>query len=144
MNDWNDLENQLRSWIPRPPSARVKARLFAPTGAHTAALPAEELVGPANWHWLAPAMALFVLCMFVAGKTPAPLPGFAGLSSTSLVATVAFDEPHLASYSAASHHSEANMPPVTKFVSGSGARIQSPAALPLLPTTNTLTPTNEQ
>jgi hypothetical protein len=80
--------------------------------------------------------------MFVAGKTPNALPGFAGLNSTSLVAMVAFDEPHLASYSAASHHSDANMLPATRFTSGTGS--QSPATMAVIPTTNSLFPTNEQ
>jgi hypothetical protein len=80
--------------------------------------------------------------MFVAGRTPSILPGFAGLSSTSLVATVLFDEPHLASYSGASHHSDANMLPATKFLSVTEGH--APAAMAAPATTNSLIPTNEQ
>jgi len=83
-------------------------------------------------------MAMFVLCMFVAGRTPNYLPGFGGVNSTSFVAAAAFNDPHLASYSEASHHSEANMPPVKKFSSAKEGRAS--ATLTPSPTTNSLIP----
>ena len=51
-------ENQLRGWRPRPPSARLKARIF-----HAAA--ASEAPGW-NWQHVAPAMAclLFAVMLF--------------------------------------------------------------------------------
>jgi hypothetical protein len=101
-------------------------------------LQVEDASGPANWHWLAPAMALFVFCMFVAGRNSNTFPGFAGFDSPHLVATVAFDDPHLASYSGASHHSEANMPPVKKFETPRQGH--APAVMAPVPTTNSLIP----
>lgn len=127
----------MRSWIPRRPSDRIKARLFAPASAARAAAGItgiETQVGPAAWHWLAPAMAVFCLGMFVAGRTPNVLPGFAGMNASGLVATAAFDDPQLASYSGTAHHSDANYPPVTRFMS---PHTPSPAVAPVLrPSTN--------
>ena len=73
MNNWNELENQLRSWTPRAPSEKVKARLF---GAGAAAADARAFAGHPTWHWLAPAMAMFVLCAFAVGRQPGVLAQF--------------------------------------------------------------------
>ncbi len=55
----NSLEMQFRSWAPRPPSARLKHKLF---------VEAAPLRPPIrfNWQWLAPAAAclLFVVTVF--------------------------------------------------------------------------------
>ena len=76
MNDWNDLENQLRSWTPRAPSERVKGRLF---GAGEAAVDPGAWTGHPARHWLAPAMAVFVLGLFVAGRNPGGLGATSGV-----------------------------------------------------------------
>jgi hypothetical protein len=70
MNNWNELENQLRSWKPRDPSEKVKERLFG-----NAAGGAVAEVDPRHpaWHWLAPAMAVFLFGMFVMGRQPGGL-----------------------------------------------------------------------
>ena len=68
MNDMEQLENQLRSWAPRRPSAKLERRLFAsPIGLELD--PREEPEVTGHLHglrlgWLVPAMAAFVLfCM---------------------------------------------------------------------------------
>ena len=67
------MENQLRSWTPRAPSEKVKARLFA--GAAGQGVAAADAGHPA-WHWLAPAMAVFLFGMFVMGRQPVVLAQF--------------------------------------------------------------------
>jgi hypothetical protein len=67
-NEMNHLENRLRSWQPRRPSANIKRRLF-PTGSAREA--ASLSLG-----WLAPAAACLVLALTVASKDP-------GLSATA-------------------------------------------------------------
>src|ERR1041385_3251378 len=100
MNQLEMLENRLRSWTPRKPSAALKARLFGPcparqtgagpfhqpmAGGGTAALHFE----PSAWHWLAPAFGLLLLTMIVFSNSPRSLTQFIISPSTSLVATVA-------------------------------------------------------
>ena len=64
MSDLNQWEKQLRSWIPRPPSAGIKARLFSP--------PAPPKAEPAPVLWLAPAVACLCLVLAVLGWTHDP------------------------------------------------------------------------
>lgn len=58
----NELEKQLRSWAPRPPSARLRNRLF----------PAQvsEVLAPTAFKagWLAPAAAFLVLGLVLIGQ----------------------------------------------------------------------------
>jgi hypothetical protein len=58
MKEMSDLEKQLRSWIPRPPSAGLERRLFAARPARAAATPSIRL----SWAPLATAM-LALLCV---------------------------------------------------------------------------------
>jgi hypothetical protein len=57
MNDLNQLEKQLQSWIPRPPSARLKAQLF-PAGP---AVEADSLSVMPGWLKLAPVACMLLL-----------------------------------------------------------------------------------
>lgn len=99
----------MRSWTPRAPSPKVKTRLFgAPSAAAeaVAALPGR----PAAWHWVAPAMAMFVFGLFLTGRSPValgPAPG--------LLAQFALAEPDRASYYAVAHHSDNNAVQVMTF-----------------------------
>lgn len=61
---------------------------------------------PDAWHWLAPAMAVFVLGVFVFGQNRGGLP-FHPEPSPHLMATAAAAEPDM-SYYVAVHHSENN------------------------------------
>lgn len=60
----------MRSWTPRAPSEKVKARLFGGAAGH--AVTTADAGHPA-WHWLAPAMAVFLFGMFVVGRQPGGL-----------------------------------------------------------------------
>ena len=64
MNDLNQWEKQLRSWIPRRPSAGIKARLFSP--------PAPKKAELAPVCWLAPAVACLCLALAAVGWTHSP------------------------------------------------------------------------
>src|SRR5882672_5165604 len=58
MNELNELETQLRSWVPRRPSARLKRRLFRQP------LPDQETEPLFRFSWLPPATAaLLLLCV---------------------------------------------------------------------------------
>ena len=62
-------------------------------------------------------MAVFLFGMFLAGRNPQDWSDLAGSQMTAL----ALSHPDMASYSDASHHSDANMPPVAKFASAAPA-----------------------
>ena len=57
-----NLENQLHSWKPRRPSAKIKHRLYPSHSAREAAA--------LSLRWLAPAAACLVLALTVASKDP--------------------------------------------------------------------------
>ena len=71
-------------------------------------------LGPAMWHWLALAMAVFVLGVFVVGQHPAGLQQFNGETSPNFLATVAWSRTELAPsvelapYYASVRHSDNN------------------------------------
>jgi hypothetical protein len=58
----NELEKQLRSWAPRPPSASLEKRLFRRRAA--------EVLAPTPFKagWLAPAAAFLVLGLMLLGQ----------------------------------------------------------------------------
>ena len=93
MNNWKDLENQLRSWTLRAPSERVKGRLFGAGGAGATAVDPRAWTGHPTWHWLASAMSMFVLGLFIAGRNPG------GLGATSgVLAELSMGEPERTSF----------------------------------------------
>jgi hypothetical protein len=51
------LETHLRHWTPRPPSAKLKSRIFSPTP-----VAKTESTAP-GWAWLAPVSAAFVFSL---------------------------------------------------------------------------------
>jgi hypothetical protein len=63
MIEMNELEKQLRSWVPRRPSARLERRIFAPSlVAAASAATVEAPRAPAfRFSWLAPATVTFLL-----------------------------------------------------------------------------------
>jgi hypothetical protein len=67
--EMNHLENQLHSWQPRQPSAKIKHRLFPTERAREAA--------SLSLRWLAPMAACLVMALTVASKAP-------GLSATAV------------------------------------------------------------
>lgn len=57
----------MRSWTPRHPSARIKARLFPKAAAASAEA---EMPDPLTWRWLVPATALFIGAVILLAKSP--------------------------------------------------------------------------
>jgi hypothetical protein len=91
MNEINQLENRLRSWTPRRPSAGLKRRLFP--------IPAEaenDWPDPIGWRWLAPAMALCVAALIVLARSPHS--GFGQQSVYRLAPTLALSNLDFATY----------------------------------------------
>ena len=111
MSHWNPLEKQLRSWTPRAPSPSLKARIFEqplPAEASAASSPATERVhAPAAWHWLAPAMAVFVFGLFISGSNGS----FHHLDTDNFptaLTQAALKQPNYSTYYASGRHSENN------------------------------------
>ena len=105
------MEKQLRSWAPRTPSPRLKARLFGQTP--ESPRPPAKIVrshaahsGPA-WHWLAPTMAVFMLGLFLSVHGGL-LHHLHAATSTSLFATASLTQPEYSTYYASVQHSENN------------------------------------
>src|SRR5882762_7908324 len=98
MKETNQLENQLRSWIPRRPSADLKARIFqhAPSAAPGSTALAEE-VFPwlSGFRWVAPGFAALLLSLVLLGRNPQGLTQLMSTPPISMVATVALSQPHL-------------------------------------------------
>ena len=109
MSHWNQLENQLRSWTPRAPSPNLKARLFEQPlpGEATGTVAQERVHAPAAWHWLAPAMAVFLFGLFISGSNGS----FHHLDSDgfpSALTKAALKQPGYSTYYASVRHSENN------------------------------------
>jgi hypothetical protein len=66
MNDWNWLENQLRGWIPRGPSAKLERRLFFHARGSVGGPRRSRRVATPNW--LAPATAFSLLLTLFAAE----------------------------------------------------------------------------
>ena len=68
MNEMSPLERHLRTWVPRPPSARLKNRIFAPQP--------PRLRLAFSPPWMAPAFACALLVLVVsAQRNPVHAPG---------------------------------------------------------------------
>jgi len=108
------VERQLRSWTPRGPSPKLKARLFAPSlqpsaSASVAVDGSNEHPGNGTtWHWLSPAMAVFMLGIFLYSNEAGLLHQFHPSPVSSLTATAALSQPEYATYYASVRHSENN------------------------------------
>ncbi len=65
MSNWNSLEDQLRSWQPRRPSARVEQSIFAPV---TAAPKAKSFAQTVHFHlsWQSGWAAGLAMCLVLA------------------------------------------------------------------------------
>jgi len=114
MNDLNDLELQLRSWVPRRPSARLKRRLFRRPA------PDHEPERSFRLSWLPPAIAALML-LFVLfnqhGSQALSSPG-----SNSMIA-LALSNQNAAAYLSGSFSREHNGLPTGTFewTNGSGS-----------------------
>ena len=86
MNEWNEMERQLRSWKPRPPSAGLEQRIF---GVQEPRRPESEERRPVSLAaWLVPAMPCFLAALLLAhsyGSRPAIRNPQAGSMPAALV-----------------------------------------------------------
>ena len=111
MKEWNQLENQLRSWTLRRPAPNLKARIFSHSAA-PARRAAQETAAPHQallWSWLGPALAALMLVTLVLGRGPRTLASWSVASPTGL-ATVVLSS---STYYAAARHSDRNAPQAT-------------------------------
>jgi len=80
MNEMNELETQLRSWVPRRPSAKLERRLFSPRRAfHRPTL---------GFRWLAPVTAAFVVLCVLMTQRNGPSNSLATPSNTMIAAAL--------------------------------------------------------
>ena len=111
MNQLNPLENQLRSWTPRSPSPSLRAKLFPnpanEVGAGAKPAREERPCAPAAWHWLAPAMAVFVLGLFISG-TNGTMHQMDGDPLGTALVQAALNHKDYSTYYASGRHSENN------------------------------------
>jgi hypothetical protein len=106
-NQMTQLEAQLRSWVPRPPSAALRHRLFATTGPRATASrftrsdrEAVHRVPTLRLAWLVPAAAALALFSLLATQRPhAPLSRATG--SNAMLALALSNQNASASLSAA-------------------------------------------
>ncbi len=106
----NPLENRLRSWTPRAPSPNLEAKLFGqpqPAEARREPAPRARMHQPAAWHWLAPAMAVFVFGLFISGSNGS-LHHLDSDDFPSALTKAALKQPGYSTYYAAVRHSENN------------------------------------
>src|SRR5215831_4524121 len=80
MNETNDLEMLLRSWVPRHPSARLERRLFGPK-------PLTNSTG-LGFRWLAPVTAAFVVLCVLMTQRNGPSNSLATPSNTMIAAAL--------------------------------------------------------
>jgi len=139
------VERQLRSWTPRGPSPKLKARLFAPSlqpsaSASVAVDGSNEHPGNGTtWHWLSPAMAVFFLGVFLYGNEAGLLHQFHASPAPSLTSTAAaavLSQPEYATYYASVRHSENNALRNTfEWTNGSSSLTTAP---PMAPTNSVI------
>ena len=120
MKELNQLENRLRSWTPRLPSASIKRRLF-PHAARSeqACWLVDEAVdhNPFHWRWLAPAMALCAGALILLARSA----GSGDSASERLMPTFALSNLDFATYYAAAAQNDRNALPMTTFEWTNGA-----------------------
>jgi hypothetical protein len=125
MNEMNELETQLRSWAPRPPSAKISSALFG----RDVALGASSRVTrhpspPLRWTWLAPGAAAFAL-MFVLLHQPGSAPLSHGSGSYPIIAVI------LSNQSAASMIlADSNREPVRPAANGRAFELNGDGSAP--------------
>ena len=123
MNDMKELEAQLRSWVPRRPSAKLERRLFARQAAPAVA----SYQPPVTHHlgfrlrWVAPATAaLVLLCVLYNQRAGDSFGG--GTNSRHIVAMILSNQSAIA-YLPAGFQRDQNSPPADTFewTNGSGS-----------------------
>lgn len=108
MSELNHSETPLRSWIPRRPSAKLKARLFPAAEADT--------WSPAPWsHWLAPATACLLLLFVTFSPRNNQLSDLAASSTSNMLATLSLSNHSYAPYQYARFNVDQNAIPSARF-----------------------------
>lgn len=141
MIDMNELEKQLRSWVPRRPSAKLEQKIFASRApaafgsgaATTVAEPAgQEQTSPSfRLSWLAPAtVALLLICLLFNQHN---IQALSGASESRTIIAVALSNQSIAPWLPGSFAREQNSLPNETFEwtngSGSASRISSLSSL---------------
>lgn len=101
------METRLRSWTPRRPSAKLKARLFSGS---TAGAP----VRAPSWNWLAPATGCLLLLFVTFGRHGQGLNSLAGTGESPVIALTLSNQ-SLAAYLPGSFPYEQNAVPADTF-----------------------------
>ena len=117
MNDMNELETQLRSWVPRRPSARFEKRWVGAQRATAMAIAApdilEEQAPVFRFRWLVPATAaLVLLCVLFNQREGRDVVG--STNSGPFVAMILSNH-SVAAYMPNSEAREQNRPPADTF-----------------------------
>ena len=78
----NELEMQLRSWVPRRPSAKLESRIFGQDQ------DSAELVPVFRLRWLAPATVTFLLMCILVNQRSGPVLSITGRPGTFATAAL--------------------------------------------------------
>jgi hypothetical protein len=107
MSEWKELETQLRSWIPRRPSAGLRSRVFG-AGAAAGRHPAIA------WNWLAPATGGVMLLFVTLSQQNGAWSRF-GVSGEAPMVALTLSNQSLAAYLPGSFSHEQNSVPADTF-----------------------------
>src|SRR5215472_1519283 len=125
MNDMNELETQLRSWVPRHPSPRFEQRCVAARRAAAMAIAAPDILDePApvfRLRWLAPATAALVLLCVLFNQREGG--GVGGSTNSGPLVAMILSNHSVAAYLPSNEAREQNRPPADTFewTNGSGS-----------------------
>jgi hypothetical protein len=128
------MEHQLRSWKPRSPSAKLKARLF-PEAEQTVMESPSPLGG--RWAWLAPVMVCFLAMMVISAAHSNQLGYVPTRPATDWLTAVASNQSY-AAYIVSGFHSEQNSPRKDPIEWTNGPRSSRAVGPVLLAKTNSL------
>ena len=106
------LENQLRSWMPRRPSAGLRARIFAAAGAG-----ASEPMLAARWRQLAPVTAMLLFALVTLSNHNLNSLYWSGASVNRVLTTAAVSNLTAASYVTSLDACDRNSFPTATFAS---------------------------
>jgi hypothetical protein len=135
MNEQNQLENQLRSWMPRRPSARLEEALFRPQ------LVAEAIdSGHFSWRHFAPLAAVFLLSLIIFSNRNLNSVYLSASAADSIIAAVALSNQTAASYVTSQDSCDRNRIPLERFETINPHHTYSAPIHPILFRTNSLLP----
>ena len=103
----NELEMQLRSWVPRRPSAKLESRIFGQDQ------DSAELVPVFRLRWLAPATVTFLLMCILVNQRSGPVLSITGRPGT--FATAALSNQSVAAWLPGSFTGDQNGLPAESF-----------------------------